>query len=48
VTLSEGALSNNFLKVSLAPPRPANQLLEVKIGSLTETGLREEGAFAVL
>jgi threonylcarbamoyladenosine tRNA methylthiotransferase MtaB len=48
VTLSEGALSDNFLKVELASPRPANQMVDVKIGSLTSNGLREHCAFAVL
>jgi threonylcarbamoyladenosine tRNA methylthiotransferase MtaB len=48
VTLTEGALSDNFLKVELAPPRAANQLVHVKIGSLSATGLREHTALAVL
>jgi len=48
VTLSEGALAGNFLKVDLAHPRPANQLVDVKIGSLTPAGLREQGALTVL
>jgi threonylcarbamoyladenosine tRNA methylthiotransferase MtaB len=48
VTLGEGALSDNFLKVELATPRAANQLLDVKIGSLTAAGLREHGALTVL
>ena len=48
VTLSEGALSDNFLKVELARPRPANQFVDVKIGSLTPVGLREQGALTVL
>jgi len=48
VTLTEGALSNNFLKVELATPRPANQLIDVKIGSVTATGLREHAALTVL
>jgi threonylcarbamoyladenosine tRNA methylthiotransferase MtaB len=48
VTLAEGALSDNFLKVGLATPRPPNQLADVKIGSLSANGLREFGAFAVL
>jgi threonylcarbamoyladenosine tRNA methylthiotransferase MtaB len=48
VTLTEGALSDNFLKVDLAAPRPANQLLDVKIGSVTTSGLREHGALMVL
>jgi len=48
VTLTEGALSDNFLKVDLAAPRPANQLIDVKIGSVTATGLREHAALTVL
>jgi threonylcarbamoyladenosine tRNA methylthiotransferase MtaB len=45
VTLSDGALSDNFLKVSLAAPRPANQLIEVNIGSVNAAGLVERGAW---
>jgi threonylcarbamoyladenosine tRNA methylthiotransferase MtaB len=48
VTLAEGALSDNFLKVELATPREANQLVDVKIGSVTSTGLGEHNALAVL
>jgi len=48
VTLGEGALSDNFLKVELATPRAANQLLDVKIGAVTPTGLGEHSALAVL
>jgi threonylcarbamoyladenosine tRNA methylthiotransferase MtaB len=48
VTLAAGALSDNFLKVELAAPRAANQMTDVKIGSLSANGLREQGAFAVL
>jgi tRNA A37 methylthiotransferase MiaB len=48
VTLSEGALSDNFLKVELAARRPANRLVDVKIGSITPAGLREHNALAVL
>jgi threonylcarbamoyladenosine tRNA methylthiotransferase MtaB len=48
VTLTEGALSDNFLKVELATPRPANQLIDVKIGSLTASGLREHTELIVL
>ena len=48
VTLAEGALSDNFLKVELAARRAANQVLDVKIGSLSATGLREHSALAVL
>ncbi len=48
VTLSDGALSDNFLKVELATPRERNQLMDVKIGSVTASGLREHGGFTVL
>jgi threonylcarbamoyladenosine tRNA methylthiotransferase MtaB len=48
VTLTEGALSDNFLKVELATPRPANQLIDVRIGSVTSTGLCERSALACL
>jgi threonylcarbamoyladenosine tRNA methylthiotransferase MtaB len=48
VTLSEGALSDNFLKVELAARRTANQLIDVKIGSLTPAGLREHSALTIL
>jgi threonylcarbamoyladenosine tRNA methylthiotransferase MtaB len=48
VTLNDTALSGNFLKVELATPRAANQLLDVKIGSVTATGLREHNALTVL
>jgi threonylcarbamoyladenosine tRNA methylthiotransferase MtaB len=48
VTLSEGALSDNFLKVELSHPRPANQLIDIAIGSLNANGLREYSPLAVL
>jgi threonylcarbamoyladenosine tRNA methylthiotransferase MtaB len=50
VTLEEGfpALSSNYLKVDLAATRPANRLLEVAIGAVTESGLRERGLFPML
>ncbi len=48
VTLGDGALSDNYLKVELATPRPPNRLLDVKIGSLTPAGLREHSALTVL
>jgi threonylcarbamoyladenosine tRNA methylthiotransferase MtaB len=48
VTLTDGALSDNFLKVELATPRPANQLIDLQIGSVTAGGLREHSALAVL
>jgi threonylcarbamoyladenosine tRNA methylthiotransferase MtaB len=48
VTLAEGALSDNFIKVELARPRPANQLVDVMIGSVSGNGLRESVPFPVL
>jgi tRNA A37 methylthiotransferase MiaB len=48
VTLTDGALSGNFLKVELAAPREANQMLDVKIGSLSANGVREQNALMVL
>jgi threonylcarbamoyladenosine tRNA methylthiotransferase MtaB len=50
VTLEGGfpALSGNYLKVELASARPPNRLLEVEIGALTGSGLRERGLFPVL
>ncbi len=48
VTLDAGSLSSNFLKVELAPARPANQLISVRVGGITETGLREFHPLQVL
>jgi len=48
VTLTEGALSDNFLRVELVTPRPANQLVDVQIGSVTSIGLGEHSALACL
>jgi tRNA A37 methylthiotransferase MiaB len=48
VTLAQGALSGNFLKVELAAPRAANQMLDVRIGAVTVGGLREQSALLVL
>jgi threonylcarbamoyladenosine tRNA methylthiotransferase MtaB len=48
VTLTEDALSDNFLRVELATPRAPNRLMDVKIGSVTATGLREHNALTVL
>ncbi|MFN7996437.1 MAG: tRNA (N(6)-L-threonylcarbamoyladenosine(37)-C(2))-methylthiotransferase MtaB [Bryobacteraceae bacterium] len=43
VTLNEPAtaISSNFLKVELARPHEPNRLIDVKIGAVTEAGLRE-------
>jgi len=43
VTLDNGALSDNYLKVVLARPREANQIEELLIGGLTSDGLCESG-----
>jgi threonylcarbamoyladenosine tRNA methylthiotransferase MtaB len=49
VTLDGGkALSENFLKVKLSNPRPANQIEEIQIAGLTPDGLHESGALPVL
>ena len=44
VTLHEpmAALSENYLKVELSQPRDANRLVQVKIGGVSEEGLRED------
>jgi threonylcarbamoyladenosine tRNA methylthiotransferase MtaB len=41
VTLDHGALSHNFLKVELNPQRPQNQLIDVRIGTVSSNGVRE-------
>ncbi len=48
VTLTEGALSSNFLMVEMARPREANQIAQIKIGAVSASGLREDHAFQVL
>jgi threonylcarbamoyladenosine tRNA methylthiotransferase MtaB len=48
VTLAEGALSDNFLKVDLAAARAANQMVDVKIGSLSANGLREHDPLQII
>lgn len=50
VTLEEerAALSGNYLKVELAAPRPANLLIDVEIGGVGQTGLREVTSPAAL
>lgn len=46
VTLEEErvALTGNYLKVELAAPRQPNRIVDLSIGGVTETGLRETGA----
>ena len=41
VTLEQGALTGNYLKVDLAFPRPANQLIDVRMSALTAGGMGE-------
>lgn len=50
VTLEQGttALTSNFLKVELAAPRSGNELIDVRIGALSETGIREAATLQVL
>jgi threonylcarbamoyladenosine tRNA methylthiotransferase MtaB len=49
VTLDNGtALSDNYLKVTLAVRREANRIEEIRIGGLTPDGLCEAGALPVL
>jgi tRNA A37 methylthiotransferase MiaB len=48
VTLEQGALSDNFLKIELSPQRPPNQRIDVRIGGVTSNGLRELSPFHVL
>jgi len=42
------ALSDNYLKVELAAPRRANQILEIPVGEVTPDGLRERAPFPIL
>ncbi|MEX2260415.1 MAG: tRNA (N(6)-L-threonylcarbamoyladenosine(37)-C(2))-methylthiotransferase MtaB [Bryobacteraceae bacterium] len=48
VTMEAHGLSDNYLKVELSQPQPANQLLDVTIGALTADGLREATPLRVL
>jgi threonylcarbamoyladenosine tRNA methylthiotransferase MtaB len=50
VTLEPGmpALSDNYLRVDLSAPRGANQLVDVRIGGVSEKGLRELALLPVL
>ncbi len=49
VTLDNGtALSDNYLKVTLATPRAANRIEEIRIGGLTTDGVCEVGTLPVL
>lgn len=49
VTLDNGkALTGNYLSVELAAARAANEIVDLKIGGVTEQGLREAGLLNVL
>lgn len=49
VTLDNGtALTENYLQVELARPRPANELIAVTVGEVTAQGVREASPFAIL
>jgi threonylcarbamoyladenosine tRNA methylthiotransferase MtaB len=49
VTLEgDRALSSNYIQVRLGRPRPANQLVDVRIEGLTEQGVREASLLPVL
>ncbi|HLX45723.1 MAG TPA: radical SAM protein, partial [Bryobacteraceae bacterium] len=48
VTLDRGALSENYLKVSLAAPRDANRIVDVRVGGVSGDGLSEIGTLAVI
>jgi len=50
VTIEDGlmALSNNYLKISLAVGREPNQIVDVRVGGLTRDGLSEAGLLPVL
>ena len=43
VTLNSpcAAISDNYLNIELTTPLPRNQMIEVEIGSVTESGLKE-------
>jgi threonylcarbamoyladenosine tRNA methylthiotransferase MtaB len=49
VTLASGeALSSNYIQVELAVTRPPRELVDVRIGSITGSGVREYDVLAVL
>ena len=50
VTLEEplAALSDNYLKIVMSRPRPAQQLIDLEIGSVSETALCEATPLAII
>jgi threonylcarbamoyladenosine tRNA methylthiotransferase MtaB len=49
VTLHDGAaLTSNYLNVELSSPRPAKQIVDLTVGALSASGLKEFAPLAVL
>jgi threonylcarbamoyladenosine tRNA methylthiotransferase MtaB len=48
VTLDAGALTENYLKVTLATARESNRIIDARIGGVTADGLYESGVIPVL
>lgn len=49
VTLENGrAVTSNYLTVELASPRPAREIVDLRIGTTTEAGLKEHSPFTLL
>ena len=46
--LAGGALTENYLKITLARAREPNRIVDVRIGGLTADGLYESGALVVV
>ena len=44
VTIEDGGLSDNYLKVALARPRETNRIVDILIGGVTSDGLCESGS----
>ena len=42
------AVTSNYLTVELASPRPAREIVDLRIGTTTEAGLKEHSPFTVL
>jgi len=47
VTIEDGALSDNYLKIALARPREANRIEQILVGGLTNDGLYEAGMMPI-
>jgi threonylcarbamoyladenosine tRNA methylthiotransferase MtaB len=42
------ALTTNFVKVEMAQERPSNEMVELEIGNMSESGLRERTLLPVI